>query len=474
MSTPLTSFEKLVWFVRSVLPEQPEQVVMLLGSALLLTVFRLSSWHEWVIALMRTQGHATGLTFTLLTGSTLAAVYSGGAAGLHLCFFPKANPLAWLKRFVYLPVILGWAMNIGLRYYFGYRYPGVQDEFARMMWSEHLQHDSFWGTVGLSFWVTFVALACIWLASWSIRSGEMTLPVSFCDARGPATDFQTRRFAWLMVVWTTPATSIVLITTFSFANPALLGGSHVALAELFTQLVLTVSFVAILLFAVKAVASALFRASLKFPPIRAVGLSVVFPLIVTSIPGFVKFAMARVRMGTERLRSHRTSGFGEILRRFSLIPIDFRAGGRNCVARIPAAALDLTLRALSRNIFRWDCLGRVSFCVRFRPEYALDPFCARHTWAIAELRGVGICAVVADSAIWRLCNSGRNFARADECAFGVGMDEWCFGLVDPPVVGTVGPRAVALLAAGITPAEPADEARDDEFRDMPDVEAGTA
>jgi membrane protease YdiL (CAAX protease family) len=295
MLAPLSTFQKAVQFVRSVLPEQPELVVLLLGSALLLPVFRLGAWHEWGIALLRTQGYRTYLAFALLSSFSLAVVYAGGAAGLHLCLFPKTNPLEWLKRFVYMPVVLGWAINIGVRYYFGYRYPDLQAEYERMLWVESLQRDSFFASVGLSFWATLVAVACIWLASWSIRSGEMRLPVSFFGARGGTTDFQSRRFAWLLVVWTMPVTTLVLGAASACANPALLAGSHVALAELFTQLVITVSFVALLLLALKADAPGLLRATLKVPPIQTIALGVVFPLIVISIPVLVKFAIARLQ-----------------------------------------------------------------------------------------------------------------------------------------------------------------------------------
>jgi membrane protease YdiL (CAAX protease family) len=476
MQVSLAQSEKFKPFVRSLLPEQPEQIVLLLGSALLLTAFRLASWHDWGRALALTHGSAAYITFGLLTGFTLVLVYAGGAAGLHLCLFPKANPFAWLKRFVYLPVIAGWALNIGVRYYFGYRYPDVQAEYARMVWVERIQRDSFFASVGLSFWVIAVALACIWLAGWSIRSGEMKLPVAFCGGRGATTDFQTRKFAWLMVVLTMPVTSIALIVSFAVANPALMGSAHPVLAQFLTEIVMAASFVALLLIAVKADAASLFRASLKLPPVPMVALGVVFPLMITSIPGLVKFAMARMawaQVGYGHIEPPIFETFFGQFRWTFLLMI------------IPALAEEIAWRGYlqPRLISRYGLYRGIFFVgIVWGAFHFASDFSATTTW-IHFVPGIAgrliYCVTLGFVLSWLTLRSGGSVIPA-----GISHGLVNALVMSPWTVDSAGwwlyPGWVVLAAVlyrywppGVAPNEAAGESGD-EFRDVPDVEAGTA
>ncbi len=295
--TPFPTFQKLIRFVRACLPEQPEQLALLFGAVLLLTVFRLTSFRYWSLALARSQEAEAYWIFRALTVTTLALVYVGGAAALHFCFFPKANPIEWLRRYVLVPVVAGWLGNVGVWIWFKQKYPDVGQAQLPQGIAENVRLDSFVATVGLGFWVTVMAVTLIWIASRSIRSGELAMPLRFSGARGADEDFRSRRVASAMVACAMPITLVASSIGVAIANPAFLRAesTNLLLSELYTEFLTAIPFLGLFILAVGAGWLVSLRRSLKFPPLDATVLGIAFPLMLAAIPGLVWFAVARVR-----------------------------------------------------------------------------------------------------------------------------------------------------------------------------------
>ncbi len=301
MSPPVLT--RLKRFARSVWPAHSSQAALLVGAVLLLTVLRLGSWHLWTIALFRTEGTQIGLTFTILEMLTLAAVYFAGAAALSISFFAnsKTPPLTRLKRLVFAPVIFGWLANIGIYYFFRQnirsspKLPLNSSPPFNAPPAAAAPPESFLNSIGFGFWVTIVALFCILMAQWSIKSGQTTLPVNFCDPRTPRDpDDHTRKFVWLMIIFTMPATVLVSSLGAAFSNRALFvgwGAQH-HLGELLIQLFIVIPFGALLLIALGPQAWKTIRAALKFPPLKYVALAIALPFLVESIPPVFAFLRA--------------------------------------------------------------------------------------------------------------------------------------------------------------------------------------
>jgi membrane protease YdiL (CAAX protease family) len=289
--------QRLVRFLKSVLPTQSGQAALLAGSLLLLTVFRLGSWHLWTIALYQSQGDTAARVFGWLAKLPLTAVYFGGAAGLWLGFDSKPNPSKWLTRFVVFPVVAGWLANIAVAKYFQQRFPYVSAANLPQSFTHGATSDSFLGNVGLGFWVTLVGLSLILVVHRSLSRSELDLPVTFGDAIGEPVECQTRKFVWLMVVCTMPLTLLFTTVALASANPAFWqnGLNEHHLLELFIQLVTAVPFAGLLLFAVGPGAWRILRPTMKSPPIGYIVLAIAFPFLIASIPGVFAFAVARVQ-----------------------------------------------------------------------------------------------------------------------------------------------------------------------------------
>jgi|HubBroStandDraft_5_1064220.scaffolds.fasta_scaffold34963_1 membrane protease YdiL (CAAX protease family) len=290
------TFRKLMRFVRACLPEQPEQLALLFGSVLLLTVFRIGSFRYWSLALARGQELEAYWFFRALTVITLAFVYAGGAAALHFCFFRKANPAEWLRRFVFVPVVAGWLGNVGVWLWFKQKYPYAGlTQFPRGLAGD-VQIDSFISSVGLGFWLSVAAVLCIWIASRSIRSGELSMPLQFSGARGADHDFGSRKVAWAMVACCVPVTLLASSIWVAIANPAYFRAEtkNLFLSELYTEFLAAVPFIGLFILAAGKEWAGSMRRSVRFPPLGATVLGTAFPLILAAIPGLVWFAAARV------------------------------------------------------------------------------------------------------------------------------------------------------------------------------------
>jgi membrane protease YdiL (CAAX protease family) len=296
MPQPLTRIEKLSRFLRSCWPEQSAHVALLAGAMLLLTVFRIGSWRFWALALLQDHGAGPFGIFNSLTALARALVYAGGAAALYVCFFPKTNSLAWLRRFVYLPVVAGWFANIGVWLLFRQKYPYEIEASLASGIVDTSHPDNFLSSAGLGLWVSIVGLFLIWLASRSLRSGQSMMPLRFSGARGADCDFRSRRFVWLIVVWCMPATALASIIGVTIANPVFFhrGVAPGFLVELYSQLLAAIPFIALFSYAASPEASATFRKSLRLPPIAATLLGLVFPFLLAGVPLLVRLAIARL------------------------------------------------------------------------------------------------------------------------------------------------------------------------------------
>jgi len=190
----------------------------------------------------------------------------------------------------------GWLGNVCVWLWFNRSYPYVQEPKARSAMAHNIASDSFLSSVGLGFWVSVVAVLCIWLASRSIRSGELTMPLRFSGGRGADDDLGSRKVAWMMVVFCMPATALASLIGVTIANPSLFQSEvrNLFFVELYTEFMTAIPFLGLLIFAVGTDAAGLFRRSLKLPPLGATTLGIAFPLLMAATPRLVGFAVARV------------------------------------------------------------------------------------------------------------------------------------------------------------------------------------
>jgi membrane protease YdiL (CAAX protease family) len=269
-----------------------------------------------------------------------------------------------------------------------------------------------------------------------------------------------------------------LNASMSFANPVLLRqDAHRVAYELFTELAITVPFLALLIFAVKTDALALFRRSLNSPPIVTLLLAVAFPMIVGSIPGLIQFVVARVRWAQ--------SGYGReqpptLLEQFGhfdwvLLLMIISALAEEIAWRGYLQPRLISRYGLYRGIF---FVGIVWGAFHFPSDFSFNTHLIQFV--------LGFVGRLANCVAWGFVLSWLTL-RAKGSVIPAGISHglmnalysmsWTFDISNWVIYFLWAALAVLLYWywPPIVPApEAAEVARDDEFRDLPDVEAGTA
>lgn len=409
---------RLAKFVRSVIPKDPAQLLMLGGSVLLFICMELrclpvlpAKNFDLVAYRANDALFQAFQAWVSLTMTSRLPIVLAGAVGLFLCFFPGAHPVRRITLFVLLPAIGGIGATCGRALYLAQHSdflfasaalagPHNEEWMLKTLWGlGPAVHASIFGTVLILFFVSRLAM----------KIAE--LPVSLAAKAVDETSIAWRRieiFVWISIVGVTLLQGLI----WAALNPILSRASELLYFPHLEVLVGVLTLALLILIASWAVDGTPRIEMGRFttlPAAQFAALGIVFPIVVNWSPNLGAYIWARINW----VAFHFRDGYAPIFATYFPNP----PAGQYWV--LPAAALEEVIwrgylqprfvkrYGLMRGIF---LVGIVWSAFHFISDFRHTPMdyqvAVRFAWRFA------FCIAVSYVAGWLTLRSGSIWPAA--------------------------------------------------------------
>jgi membrane protease YdiL (CAAX protease family) len=268
---------RVLAFLRSVLPEDPTQLVFLLGIVCLLIAPNL----RWNLGVVIQASARSVPNLRVFVGLALAAIYLAASAGYFFCFRPSGQPASWLLGLVCLPALAGILI-----------FCGYSIIFSSLSALPNLGPGFHYALIGFVLVAAFTCCLALGLASLPLALPES----SVCDSDNSSSWNGVLTFLWVFlgllpfISWIFPVWNMIYY--FVRSHFPAFGDTIAVSAELF------VADAVIILIAVWIIgeeARDALRSSLRWPSAEGLLLAVVFPVGVSALISLGQFLLDRLR-----------------------------------------------------------------------------------------------------------------------------------------------------------------------------------
>ena len=182
--------KRILLFARSVIPEDPSQLLLLAGSVLLLICMQLRC-HPAIPEYENPKADPGPVLYQLWLHFSVAArlpIFLAGAAGLFICFWPGLHAARRILVFVLFPAFTGLAVICG-RFLYISRLPGFPRESVMEpgFYEKAGALGILWG-LGPALHMSVLGLVFTLIFLWRLATGAAHLPVSVAHNESPLAD----------------------------------------------------------------------------------------------------------------------------------------------------------------------------------------------------------------------------------------------------------------------------------------------
>jgi hypothetical protein len=364
--------KRILLFARSVIPEDPSQLLLLAGSVLLLICTQLRC-HPAIPEYENPKADPGPVLYQLWLHFSVAArlpIFLAGAAGLFICFWPGLHAARRILVFVLFPAFTGIAVICG-RFLYISRLPGFPRESVMEpgFYEKAGALGILWG-LGPALHMSVLGLVFTLIFLWRLATGAAHLPVSVAHNESPLADGNGTwtRILVLVFISFTCMPSIINVVSSILRVLYRLASTHGYGRLLPPGRVMSEALAVAFLSGIAAWAAGEgrwkeLRESLRPPETKFGMLGLIIPTAIQQVPDLLAYISDRIHWAAlyfGKLAPPVFSTYFTVPNPFYYWVPNRCSTGRDCMARLFAAAFCAAIRAHPGDLVDRRLLGRIS------------------------------------------------------------------------------------------------------------------